>query len=231
VLLWEWRNIISWNVKSSSLNWVCLPSPLLCQTACVFRSLLSPTKSDFRDALCLVGIICWVAYILLHGHLLYTSTFWLWCGLIIKIKVIIIIIIIILTESTVHYNRPDIVMVDDTTKEASLIDIANPNSHNIHSTMARKPQNYAYLKEDLIRMCQLQTTYTIQYSTTTLQYSTTITIHFTVQYHQYYPLYSKIPPVLSTIQYSTTSTIHFTVQYHQYYPQYSTVLPVLSTVQ
>ena len=108
-----------------------------------------------------MGIICCVTYILLHGPLFYTSTFWLLYGLIIKIKVIIITIIIIITESTVHFNRPDIVMVDDTMKETSLIDMANPSSHNLHSTMARKPQNFADLKEELIRMCQLKTTYII----------------------------------------------------------------------
>ena len=71
----------------------------------------------------------------------------------------------IIADGSAHNNRPDIVMVDDTTKEASLIDIANPDSHKLHSTMARKPQNYADLKEDLVRTRQLKTTYTIQNST------------------------------------------------------------------
>jgi hypothetical protein len=52
-------------------------------------------------------------------------------------------------------------MVDDTIKEAHLIDAANPNSHNLHSTMAKKHQNYANLKEELIRMWQLKKTHTI----------------------------------------------------------------------
>jgi hypothetical protein len=52
-------------------------------------------------------------------------------------------------------------MVDDTIKETYLIDVTNPNSHNLHSTMTRKPQNYANLKEELIRMWQLKTTYIV----------------------------------------------------------------------
>ena len=53
------------------------------------------------------------------------------------------------------------VMVDDTIKEAYLIDVTNCNSYNLHSTMTRKPQNYANLKEELIRMWQLKTTYIV----------------------------------------------------------------------
>ena len=69
---------------------------------------------------------------------------------------IIIIIIIIIAESTVHNNRPDKIMVDDTIKAAYLIDVATPNSHNLHSTMTRNPHKYANLKEELIRMWQIK---------------------------------------------------------------------------
>jgi hypothetical protein len=67
----------------------------------------------------------------------------------------------IITDGSTHNNRPDIVTVDDTIKEACLIDVTNPNSHNLHSTMTRKPQKYANLKEKLIRMWQQKTTHII----------------------------------------------------------------------
>jgi hypothetical protein len=41
----------------------------------------------------------------------------------------------IITLRTIHNNRPDIVIVDKTIKEAHLIDIAIPNSHSLHSTI------------------------------------------------------------------------------------------------
>jgi hypothetical protein len=71
-------------------------------------------------------------------------------------------------------------MVDDTIKEVYLIDVTNPNSHNLYSTMARKPQKYANLKEELIKMWQLKTTYIIPPVLSTVGialHNTTSTVH------------------------------------------------------
>jgi len=47
-------------------------------------------------------------------------------------------------------NRPDIVILDKTNKEAYLIDVAVPNSHNLHNTITEKLQKYTDLKDDVI---------------------------------------------------------------------------------
>jgi hypothetical protein len=71
---------------------------------------------------------------------------------------IIIIIIIIIINPTVH-NRPDIVMLDRSTKEACLMDVSTPNNHNFHSTITEKLQKHINLKEELTRIWQLNTIY------------------------------------------------------------------------
>jgi hypothetical protein len=52
-------------------------------------------------------------------------------------------------------------MHDKTIKEARLIDVAIPNSHSLHSTIAEKLQMYTDLKEELIRIWQLKTAYIV----------------------------------------------------------------------
>jgi hypothetical protein len=54
------------------------------------------------------------------------------------------------TTRTVPNDRLDTVTLDTTIKEAYLIDVAIPNSHNLHSTIAKKFQKYTALKEGLI---------------------------------------------------------------------------------
>jgi len=41
------------------------------------------------------------------------------------------------------------------------VDVAVPNSHNLHCTVSEMFQKYADLKEELIRMWQLQTAHTM----------------------------------------------------------------------
>jgi len=48
---------------------------------------------------------------------------------------------------------------DDDSNKTHLIDVAFPNSHNLNSTIAEKLRMYTDLKEELIRMWQLKTTY------------------------------------------------------------------------
>jgi hypothetical protein len=67
----------------------------------------------------------------------------------------------IITDRTIHNNRPDIIILDNTIKEAYLIDVALPNSHNLHSIITEKLQKYTGLKEELIRIWQLKTAYMI----------------------------------------------------------------------
>jgi hypothetical protein len=56
---------------------------------------------------------------------------------------------ITITYLSTHNNRPDRVMLHKTTKETHSVDIATPNSHNIHSTITERFQKYANLKESL----------------------------------------------------------------------------------
>lgn len=62
----------------------------------------------------------------------------------------------ILTDKTIHYNRPDITIVDKINKTAHLIDIAIPNSHNLQSTINEKLTKYIDLKDEISRMWRLQ---------------------------------------------------------------------------
>jgi hypothetical protein len=48
-----------------------------------------------------------------------------------------------------------------TIKETYFTDVANPSSHNLHSTMIEKLQKYADLKEQLTRMWQLKTAHIV----------------------------------------------------------------------
>ena len=66
----------------------------------------------------------------------------------------------IITDWTFLNNRLHIVILDKTIKEAYLVDVAIPNSHNLHSTITQKLQKYNGLKE-LIRIWQLKTAYVL----------------------------------------------------------------------
>jgi hypothetical protein len=46
----------------------------------------------------------------------------------------------IITDRTIHNNKPDIVLLDETIKEAHLIDVAILDSHNLYSTIAERLQ-------------------------------------------------------------------------------------------
>lgn len=52
-------------------------------------------------------------------------------------------------------------MLDKTDKTAHSADVAIPNSHNLHSTIAQKLQKYAGLKEEPITIRQPKTTPTV----------------------------------------------------------------------
>jgi hypothetical protein len=66
-----------------------------------------------------------------------------------------------ITDWTIHNNRADIAICNKTIKEAQSINIAIPNSHNLHSTINEKRLKYTDLKEGLIRIQPLKTAYII----------------------------------------------------------------------
>jgi len=59
--------------------------------------------------------------------------------------------VITYNNNTIHYDTLDIAVLDQTIKEAQLRDAAIPNSHNLHSTIAKNLLKYTDLKEELIR--------------------------------------------------------------------------------
>ena len=67
----------------------------------------------------------------------------------------------IMTDQTIHCNRQDIVILDRPIKETYLIDVAIPNTHNLDKTITEKPQKYADLKEEVIRIWQLKMAYSV----------------------------------------------------------------------
>jgi len=67
----------------------------------------------------------------------------------------------LVTVRTVHNNNTDRAVLDKTTKQAHSVDIAIPNSHNLHSAITERLQKCSDLKEELTRMWQLNTPYII----------------------------------------------------------------------
>jgi len=63
----------------------------------------------------------------------------------------------IITDRTIHNNKPDIVLLDETIKEAYLIDVAIPDSHKLYNTITERLQKYT---KELIRIWQLKAFYT-----------------------------------------------------------------------
>uniref|UniRef100_A0A2H1VMW0 SFRICE_006526 n=1 Tax=Spodoptera frugiperda TaxID=7108 RepID=A0A2H1VMW0_SPOFR len=62
----------------------------------------------------------------------------------------------ILTDKTIHYNRPDITMIDKQKKHTYIIDIAVPNTHNLQKTITEKIHKYTDLKEEIIRIWKME---------------------------------------------------------------------------
>ncbi|XP_052748311.1 uncharacterized protein LOC128200110 [Galleria mellonella] len=67
----------------------------------------------------------------------------------------------ILTDKTIHYNRPDIILQNKTNKITYLIDIAVPNTHNIQKTIAEKISKYTELKDEITRLWKQEKVYVI----------------------------------------------------------------------
>ena len=60
-----------------------------------------------------------------------------------------------ITDLTIHNNRLDVVVLKVTIKEAYLADVAIPNANKPRSTITERFQKYTDLKEELIRIRQL----------------------------------------------------------------------------
>ena len=58
----------------------------------------------------------------------------------------------ILTDKTVHFNQPDITFMNKKTKNAFLIDIAVPNTHNLAKTISDKQNKYQELTNEICAM-------------------------------------------------------------------------------
>jgi hypothetical protein len=56
----------------------------------------------------------------------------------------------IITDRNIQSNRPDIVILDNNIKEAYLIDVSIPNSHNTHSTITEWLKKYSDLQDEFI---------------------------------------------------------------------------------
>ncbi|CAG4930022.1 unnamed protein product [Colias eurytheme] len=63
---------------------------------------------------------------------------------------------VIETHKTIHYNRPDITLIDKHEKNALIIDIAVPNTHNLPNTITEKLTKYTELKQEITKMWKLQ---------------------------------------------------------------------------
>ncbi|KAL0809154.1 hypothetical protein ABMA28_011389 [Loxostege sticticalis] len=55
-------------------------------------------------------------------------------------------------DKTIHYNKPDIILLDKLNKTTYLIDIAIPNSHNIQKSITEKTTKYTDLKQEIQRL-------------------------------------------------------------------------------
>jgi hypothetical protein len=70
-------------------------------------------------------------------------------------SIIIIIIIImywnrsIITDKTIPSNRPDITLMNKTTKNTFLIDIGVPNTHNLAKIITEKQEKYRELANEM----------------------------------------------------------------------------------
>lgn len=67
----------------------------------------------------------------------------------------------ILTDKTIHYNRPDITLVNKATKAVYLIDVSVPNTHNLLRSITDKINKYTELKQEIIRIWNLHKAYIV----------------------------------------------------------------------
>lgn len=67
----------------------------------------------------------------------------------------------ILTDRTIHYNRPDVLLQDKLNKISYLIDISVPNTHNLLKVITEKINKYAELKEEVSRIWKQNKVYVV----------------------------------------------------------------------
>jgi hypothetical protein len=63
----------------------------------------------------------------------------------------------IITHKTIPSNQPDITLVNKTTKNTFLIDIAVPNTHNLAKTITEKQDKYRELANEISAMWKQNT--------------------------------------------------------------------------
>lgn len=67
----------------------------------------------------------------------------------------------IITDKTVHFNRPDLTLLDKNNKTVYLIDIAIPNTHNLTSTHTEKITKYTDLAIEIKTQWHVQSVKTV----------------------------------------------------------------------
>ena len=66
-----------------------------------------------------------------------------------------------ITDRVIHNNRPDVVVLKVTIKQAYLADVGIPNANKPRSTITERLQKYTDLKEELIKTRKLNAVYIV----------------------------------------------------------------------
>ena len=61
------------------------------------------------------------------------------------------------TDNTIGHRRPDIIIIDKTSKKAQIVDFALPTDHQIEISQQRKIENHEDLKQKLQKLWNLKT--------------------------------------------------------------------------
>ena len=61
-------------------------------------------------------------------------------------------IIAYLTDKTIRFNRPDVIFMNKKKKNAFLVDIAVPDTHNLTKTITDKQNKYQELTNEICAM-------------------------------------------------------------------------------
>ena len=61
------------------------------------------------------------------------------------------------TDNIIEHTRPDIIIIDKTSKKAKIVDFAVPAEHRIEISQHRKIENYEDLKRELQKLWNLKT--------------------------------------------------------------------------
>ena len=119
--------------------------------ACKFCYVQKKNKFYRRRKKCSQYFIVSLFYLKLWHSFCFYSTIFYNCSLEMAkpMTMIVIVIIYTITYRSTHNNRLDIVIPDETTKEAFLIDVTISNSHNLHCNITEKLHSIQTWKNSL----------------------------------------------------------------------------------